>query len=738
MHRALPVPAPHLLRHEGQVGGQQAHHRVDHQGQGGARRRRRRPVPGALAVVGALLHQLQVVVAERPEERLRDLQGARVVVGGQGVGRLGDHPGQLRQHGTVQVHRHQSRIQVQPRALAAHGERELRGVEDLDRQAPPDLHLLLVESGVQAQARGRRPVAHRVRPVLLQQAHRGHHIALGLAHLLVVGVQDPPRQARVAPRQGPELQVGAHHRREQPRADDVLALGAQVHRVGAGEQVVVVQPAARQLRRQGGRGPRVHDVELAHEAARLAALLLRESLRRVRGRVHGQAVLRGRDDGVVVDLAVGAHPVPQREGHAEEPLARHQPVALEAPHPVLVAHAHEIRVELQLAAPLHQFVVEVGSRGGPCPGAAAVADVPLAGGDDLQGLVALLEEVRLADRLGGLALELAAAAQARHHGLAGRERRLARDLREGRPAGLRGDPLGRVGDDAPVLAQDRAQRQAQVAPPVDVRGVAEGAAHGDARALVLLSGRVGQDGHLDAVDGGGHRLAEERLVALVVRVGDQRHARGEQLGAGRLHAHVGAVLHGGARPRGLGGGRGVREVEGDAVVEARVLAGLQLGLGDRRLEGHVPQARRLRLVRLAARQVAQERRLGDLAGAPPDRLVVLLPVHAEPQVAPQGLELGLVLDGEALAQLHEVAARDGLLVAGLDGLALAAHVRRLEVGVVGQRRVHADPEVVLHAPLGGQPVVVPPHRVEHRPAPHALEAGDDIGVRVGEDVADVQ
>ena len=65
-------------------------------------------------------------------------------------------------------------------------------------------------------------------------------------------------------------------------------------------------------------------------------------------------------------------------------------------------------------------------------------------------------------------------------------------------------------------------------------------------------------------------------------------------------------------------------------------------------------------------------------------------------------------------------------------------VRRLEVGVVGQRRVAADAEVVLDPPLGGQPVVVPPHRVEDLEAPHALVAGDRIGVGVGEHVADVQ
>ncbi len=53
-------------------------------------------------------------------------------------------------------------------------------------------------------------------------------------------------------------------------------------------------------------------------------------------------------------------------------------------------------------------------------------------------------------------------------------------------------------------------------------------------------------------------------------------------------------------------------------------------------------------------------------------------------------------------------------------------------------RVAADVEVVLDAALGREPVVVPPHRVEDVLSAHAPEARDDVGVRVAEDVADVQ
>ena len=75
---------------------------------------------------------------------------------------------------------------------------------------------------------------------------------------------------------------------------------------------------------------------------------------------------------------------------------------------------------------------------------------------------------------------------------------------------------------------------------------------------------------------------------------------------------------------------------------------------------------------------------------------------------------------------------------GICSLASPASRRRGERRVVGQRRVAADAVVVLHPTLGRQPVVVPPHRVEHLAAAHPLVARDQVGVRVGEHVPDVQ
>ena len=469
------------------------------------------------------------------------------------------------------------------------------------------------------------------------------------------------------------------------------------------------------LRGQRGGGPGVHDVLFGGEAAGHVTLGLVVAFRHVDGRIDRQTILARGERVIVIRFAVSLHRVPQRERHAEEALAGDQPVAVEAVHPVLVAHAHEVGVELELLAALDEFGIQLGV-------GAAVLEVPLAGGDDLERLVALLVEVRHTLGRRRLAVQVAGLAQLVDDDLAGGEGGLAGGLGEDLAARRIGDPVRGVHHDAAVALDDRAGRQLEVAPPLDVGHVAEGAAHGDAGALVHFGGRVREDRHLHLEQRGVDGLAEVLLVALVVRVGDQRGAGREQFGAGRLDVDRRAVL----------------EAEGDLVVEAGVFARLELGLGHGGLEGHVPQAGGVLLVGLAAGEVAQEGLLGHALRVLADGVVGLRPVDRQAQLAPQGLEQLLVLGGQALAQLDEVLARDRHLVLGVDLLAVGALERRLEIRVIRQRDVHAHAVVVLHAALGRQAVVVPAHRVEHVVAAHALVACDHVGVGVAEDVADVQ
>ena len=154
--------------------------------------------------------------------------------------------------------------------------------------------------------------------------------------------------------------------------------------------------------------------------------------------------------------------------------------------------------------------------------------------------------------------------------------------------------------------------------------------------------------------------------------------------------------------------------------------------------GYVPQGWGLDLVRLAAGQVAEEGPLGGPLAALVDGGVMLGPVHGQTETAEKGLKGSFVLGGEHVAEVDEVAAADVNLASLLDGRRVAGVVGGGEVWVVGQRRFAAHPEVVLDPPLGGQAVVVPPHRVEDLTSCHALIAGDGVGVGVREHVPDVQ
>ena len=174
------------------------------------------------------------------------------------------------------------------------------------------------------------------------------------------------------------------------------------------------------------------------------------------------------------------------------------------------------------------------------------------------------------------------------------------------------------------------------------------------------------------------------------------------------------------------------------MVEARVFARFELGLGHGGLERDVPQARGILLVGLTAFQIAQECLLGHALRVLANGVIGLFPIDRQAQLTPEFLELLLILRSELLAQFNEILARDRHLVLGLDLLALGALERRHEIRVVLERSVDAHTVVVLHTALGGQAVVVPTHRVEHLIAVHALEPGDDVGVRVREHVTDVQ
>ena len=175
-----------------------------------------------------------------------------------------------------------------------------------------------------------------------------------------------------------------------------------------------------------------------------------------------------------------------------------------------------------------------------------------------------------------------------------------------------------------------------------------------------------------------------------------------------------------------------REREPDAVIRAWLLAVFELGLRDRRAEVDVPKRGRLELVGEAALQQAEKRRAGTRAAtrrrswrrsatSPPTARDGARDVRTPSRLRPSA---GCTARRSSAARPRSAAC--------------PASPAAVKCRVVRQRRIAADAVVILHAALGRQAVVVPPHRVEHRLAAHPLEARNEVGVRVREDVADVQ
>ena len=163
MHRAVLPPRPHLLGDVGQEGGEQPEQRREGEGEGPVGRR---CAFLALAAVGPALDQLEVVVAEGPEEGLGALQGAGVVVVLEAGGRLLDHVGQPPEHGPVEGGRH---VLVACRPDVR--QHELRRVENLDGEPAAHLELVAVELEVAPGAGLGRPVAHGVGTVGVDEVH---------------------------------------------------------------------------------------------------------------------------------------------------------------------------------------------------------------------------------------------------------------------------------------------------------------------------------------------------------------------------------------------------------------------------------------------------------------------------------------------------------------------------------------------------------------------------------------
>ena len=238
--------------------------------------------------------------------------------------------------------------------------------------------------------------------------------------------------------------------------------------------------------------------------------------------------------------------------------------------------------------------------------AAAVSQIPLAGRDDLQWFVALLEEFDGVSDWLRFTNEVARFGQQSDRALLGGEDRRAGDCRIGLAGGFVGDPGRGFTDDPAVPSEDRPGGQVQLAPPDDVREVTEGTDHRDAGSLFRICQRVGHNGDVDLEHRRRDGSAEQRLVALVVRVGNECDTRRQQFRSGGFDVDRFAAI---------------RTCEPDAVVGPGTLAVLKLCLSHGGSERDVPQGGCLGLVGLVTCEVAQERLLRSGPRVAVDRLV---------------------------------------------------------------------------------------------------------------------
>ena len=540
-------------------------------------------------------------------------------------------------------HARVGRLAAPPGARGCHDPgHELAGVVQLGHQPPSDLEHRLVVGGVHPQAGAGRPVARGVGVVGLDDLLRGDGVAAALRHLLAVGVQDPSRDQRVVPGDGVEVQVRLGDGIERPGADDVVRLRAYVHGTELAVALRVAHPAAGDLGGQRTGEPGVEHVRLGGEPARLVALLLLIARRHVGERVHRQRGVVGQQRALVVGRAAGVERIPDRERHAEVALPADAPVELQVLGPVDVAAEHVAGMPLDFTPAFDQLIALVGE-----------AHEPLPGGDELQRAVALLVVAHrvldgprfAAQRRPVAGRSAVGAAQLLDDGGARLAQVAAGQLGVGTVGGFRvgAVPLAAAECDLPqasVGSHDLAQRQLLFLPPLHVGGVAEGAHHQDTGALFRVGEIGSEDRYPRPVQRRDGAFSEQFAVALVVGMGGDADAGGEQLGTG-------------------GGDHDLPVRTFDAERQVVVVAGggavLHLGLRYRGAEVHVPHGGCLGAIQMPLAVQVEKAVLRQVAARLADGGVLLVPVHRQADGLPHAHERLLVLGGDQGAQLDEVA-----------------------------------------------------------------------------------
>ena len=276
------------------------------------------------------------------------------------------------------------------------------------------------------------------------------------------------------------------------------------------------------------------------------------------------------------------------------------------------------------------------------------------------------------------------------------------------PAGL----AERAAAERAVRLHHDARRQAELPPPRDVGDVAERADHRDAGALLGVGELVRHDRHA-APGTAASTPSCRRATRYRSSSGCATSATHAGISSGRVVSIsiVPAVL---AVERDRGGTAPSR------------LAILDLGLRDGGPEVDVPQRRRLGLVGEPSAQQPQERDAARSA-ASARRSSCRCSVQSTDSPS-RRKSASNAFSSSTVSRSQSSMKLRGRPEPACVGRALQR--RTSNAGSYGSGGVAAHAEVVLHAALGGQAVVVPPHRIEDLEAAHALEPRHEVGVRV--------
>ena len=246
-----------------------------------------------------------------------------------------------------------------------------------------------------------------------------------------------------------------------------------------------------------------------------------------------------------------------------------------------------------------------------------------------------------------------------------------------------------------MFVEDRSELESVLTPPAGILGITEGAHHHEPGAERRVDLVVGKDGDATARQGHVRVGADQRSIAVVLGVAEEGDACREQF-----------------RSRGRDDERlSVRSCEGDVVQPGVAFDGLEVGLGQGRSHGGVPEDGVTCAVDAAGVQQADEGELCRPSAVVIDRGVPGPPIDREAEGAPEFLvDLGGLLR-LVQAQSSELASR---------------------------RRALVDAVPAFDEALSRQTVVVEPNRIEDRLAAHAPVADDEVRLGVRHGVPDVE